>query len=394
VKEEKKYVCFIHVKKNETLQTIRIIMIATLRHHHHKRCRRVSSLLSISNNYGDDQPPHVYSYLSYCSKRRMTRTNNENDHNRTSIMIRRRTNKPNRFPMPSSSSFFMKGKVNETNQCTKQNHSTTNNNNPKKDDPPHHNRSFVLLLKQRTISTMETIVSKIYPAGFGWQYMSLVTEYPSDTIQFAIVTGFGDACGVCFGHIVYYTIKQHLLLLLLFDHDDMDQKTKTLTTPPMIDVKKEIHIGCFLGMGAFCSGTSWQPIVLTLQSYHLSFEHVFLSTIVLCGSIFYIGMRMARTILSGNERLYYIQEPNYHNSHYDGSLALSIGCGTGFFVSTDMITYAPTDHILLSYFGLSTELSPIVACTIAGACVSVGFTTMQSILNIIYPRGKLWNDES
>jgi hypothetical protein len=55
----------------------------------------------------------------------------------------------------------------------------------------------------RFVVTAEVTVSKIFPAGFGWQTSSIIAEthlgYAPDTMAFAMTTGFGDAVGVLRG---------------------------------------------------------------------------------------------------------------------------------------------------------------------------------------------------
>merc|ERR1719408_1033621 len=59
--------------------------------------------------------------------------------------------------------------------------------------------------------TAEVLVSKIFPAGFGWQAGSLVADQKfglgADTMGFALTTGVGDFTGVLVGHTVFYAIK-------------------------------------------------------------------------------------------------------------------------------------------------------------------------------------------
>ena len=57
-------------------------------------------------------------------------------------------------------------------------------------------------LLQRFVVTAEVTVSKIFPAGFGWQTASVLADgmgMQSDTWNFALTTGAGDAIG----YVVY-----------------------------------------------------------------------------------------------------------------------------------------------------------------------------------------------
>lgn len=229
-------------------------------------------------------------------------------------------------------------------------------------------------IANRFISTAEVAVSKIFPAGFGWQTASIVAEnnfgFAADSLNFALTTGAGDAIGVLGGHCAYYGAKKALV----------DSE---------INMTSELQTGILLGSAAFCSGTAWQPLVDALQGANLSFAGVFAGTWVGCGLAFYGGLRAGRTILSGP--LSYIQEPTYENSKNDASLSVVIGGATGFFVGTDA-AYLPDQNFLINIVGIQDGTPDLVGCAIAGSSTSLGFITSQSAFNLMYPAGKCWND--
>ena len=167
--------------------------------------------------------------------------------------------------------------------------------------------------------TSEVTISKIFPAGFGWQSSSiLASNYMGcgpDTVGFALTTGIGDGIGVFAGHCLYNLIKRNV------------------TDDASIDMERETQTGLLLACAAFCSGTAWQPLVNALQGADLSFFQVFAGTWIGCGTAFYLGLRGARTILSGP--FVHIKEPTFENSITDKSLSAAIGGATGFFVGTD-----------------------------------------------------------
>jgi hypothetical protein len=229
-------------------------------------------------------------------------------------------------------------------------------------------------LVDRFIVTAEVTVSKIFPAGFGWQTASIVAAqqgFAGDSLNFALSTGLGDAIGVCLGHMTYYSAK------------------KALVKDSGLNLTQELHTGILLGSAAFCSGTAWQPIVNALQGANLPFQQVFLGTWIGCGVAFYGGLRVARTLLSG--ALEGIEEPTYANSKNDASLSVAIGGATGFFVGTDA-AYLPEQNFLLDVVGIQDGTPDLVGCAIAGTSTSLGFMAAQSSLNVIYPTGKCWND--
>lgn len=223
--------------------------------------------------------------------------------------------------------------------------------------------------------TAEVTVSKIFPAGFGWQSSSILARdflgYSPDTLGFALTTGLGDGIGVFLGNCAYYVAK------------------KNATGDDSINMERETQTGILLGSAAFCSGTVWQPIVNALQAADLSFFQVFAGTWVGCGTAFYLGMRGSRTILSGPFK--HIKEPTFANSITDKSLSAAIGGATGFFVGTDT-AYLPAQNFLINIVGIHDAVPAVTGCVIAGTSTSLGFTCAQSTLNVIYPAGKLWND--
>lgn len=230
-------------------------------------------------------------------------------------------------------------------------------------------------LANRFLITAEVTVSKIFPAGFGWQSASIIADthlgYAPDTMAFAYTTGFGDAVGVLLGHTAYFGAK------------------KALLSDSTINMKRELHTGILLGSAAFCSGTVWQPLVDALQGANLSFMQVFTGTWVGCGTAFYLGLRAGRTILSGY--LEHVHEPTYENSKTDMSLSVAIGGATGFFVGTDA-AYLPEQNFLIDIVGIKDGTPDLMGCAIAGSSTALGFGTAQTGMNVIFPAGKCWND--
>jgi hypothetical protein len=226
----------------------------------------------------------------------------------------------------------------------------------------------------RFIITAEVAVSKIFPAGFGWQTGGLIASnqygWAPDSMSFAYATGIGDAIGVLGGHMLYYSAKK-------------------AAVDGSINLTKELHTGILLGSAAFCSGTIWQPCVNALQAANLDFVQVFGGTWVTCGIAFYTGLRVGRTILSGYFQ--HIQEPTYANSKTDASLSAVIGGAGGFFVGTDAV-YLPDQNFLIDVVGIKEGTPDLAACAIAGTSTAMGFSVAQTGFNFIFPAGKCWND--
>jgi len=229
-------------------------------------------------------------------------------------------------------------------------------------------------IADRFILSTEVTVSKIFPAGFGWQSASIVADakgMSADSMSFALTTGFGDAVGVLLGHCAFYGAK------------------KAMTGDSAIDMTKELHTGILLGSAAMCSGTAWQPLVNALQGANLSFPAVFAGTWVGCGTAFYFGLRAGRTILPGF--LEHVHEPTYENSTRDAALSVAIGGATGYFVGTDAV-YLPDQNFLINIVGIPDGTPDLTGCAIAGSSTALGFMSAQTGMNLIYPKGKSWND--
>lgn len=228
-------------------------------------------------------------------------------------------------------------------------------------------------MANRFLVTAEVTVSKIFPAGFGWQSASVVADgmgMQADSFNFAVTTGAGDAVGVLGGHVGFFAVKKAIV-------------------DSSIDLKREFHTGVLLSTAAFCSGTAWQPLVNALQGAELSFSGVFWGTWAGCGTAFYLGLRGARTILSGSFE--HIHEPTYENSKSDASLSTAIGGATGFFVGTDA-AYLPDQNFLIDVVGIADGTPDLAGAAIAGSSTALGFTAAQTGLNVIFPSGKCWND--
>ena len=101
---------------------------------------------------------------------------------------------------------------------------------------------------QRFQITAEVVVSKLFPAGFSWQYGSIVAGnagFEATDMGFFALTGLGDLTGVFVGHSLFYGIKGMVT--------------------GKGDFSTELQTGFFLGSAAFCSGAIWQPAVNFLQ---------------------------------------------------------------------------------------------------------------------------------
>jgi len=211
---------------------------------------------------------------------------------------------------------------------------------------------------QRMILTGEITVSKLFPAGFGWQAASVAASWSgfgATDVALWLATGVGDALGVFLGHMIYMIIKKSIFTSKksLFD---------------------EFGIATWLGTAAFCSGTLWQPSVNFFGGLGLAFPSVALLTALVCASAFCVGLRLGRRLYTGLG----IEKPHYRNFTEDAGLSLAIGGASGMFVGTDVtIPKNPFD----SFVGVYPDMDPLTGCFKAGTSTAVGFAFFHSIQN-------------
>ena len=208
--------------------------------------------------------------------------------------------------------------------------------------------------------TIEVIISKIFPAGFGWQAASVVAGnqgFEADSLNFALTTGAGDFAGVLAGHSTFSILNA------------MVGRGGGLGG--------DLVAGLWLATAAFCSGTAWQP---TVNFLHDQAHCNFATTAVGCGAVtgfcFFVGLRLGRIIYAPLG----LPSMDYANLCGDAMLSVSIGAATGTFVGTD-ITFP--DNVLRPAFGVEDSMSDIEGMVRAGASTSAGFLCMQSVQNIV-----------
>ena len=210
-------------------------------------------------------------------------------------------------------------------------------------------------------------VSKLFPAGFGWQYSSGIAEdtfgLEANDYGFFIVTGLGDFCGVFAGHFSYYLAKK-----ILYDRS--------------IVVGEQAHVALWLAAAAFASGGMWQPFVNFFQACSGEGNHFnthLMATMACCGTMFYTGLRVGRYFLS--PVLTGIPACDYNNLRADAQLSVAIGGATACFVGTD-VSYGDGNW-LRPLVGVEDSFGTIHGCVLAGTSTALGFTTVQIAENIV-----------
>lgn len=232
-------------------------------------------------------------------------------------------------------------------------------------------KSWSTTLVDRFTVTAEVAVSKLLPAGMGWQGFSCLAEgmgLGATDAGFFLITGSGDALGVAVGHTLYYTIKKNVY----------DQS---------IDLKQQAQAALLLGTATFCSGAAWQPAVNMFQGLETSFVTAAVGTGVITGSMFFTGLRLGRTMYGNMD---HIEKGNSDNLAADAKLSAAIGGATAAFVGTD-VSYGD-ENFLRPVVGIEESMGAAEGIMRAGLSTMGGFTAAQTVQNVTFPRGKNWLD--
>merc|ERR1719230_2029975 len=224
-------------------------------------------------------------------------------------------------------------------------------------------------LGARMALTAEVLVSKIFPAGFGWQTASLVADQSfglgAETAGFAVLTGLGDFSGVLLGHSLFYGIKN-----------------------AGADVGKEVQVASWLASSAFLAGTAWQPSVNALTAAGLGFNSVAVGTGVITGACFMVGLRVFRMAYSGFMSA--IVPGDSSNMMADAQLSTAIGGGTACFVGTD-VSFGDANW-LRPIVGVEETTPDLLGCVKAGTSTFLGFAVVQTAENVLIPAKSCWTD--
>lgn len=233
------------------------------------------------------------------------------------------------------------------------------------------------VLAKRFIVTAEVCLSKIFPAGFGWQAGGVVAGhmgFGSTDVELFLIAGAGDAIGVGIGHFAYYAIK-----------NAMGYKQ---------DLTVTAHTSVLLSTACMFSGTAWQPVVNFLHdTAHLDFNGVAVGTVGACAFAFFTGLRFGRLIWS--PIIYGVAPNSYENLKADVGLGIAVGGATGTFVGTDVSFVTPEgvdSNWLRPYVGVEDSFSEVKGMVTAGVSTSLGFTIAQSAQNVTLSPGKNWVD--
>lgn len=233
--------------------------------------------------------------------------------------------------------------------------------------------AYVDALLPRFLTTAEIAVSKIFPAGFGWQGASVLADnagFAADSLGFYMFTGAGDFAGVFIGHTAYFGLKR-----ALFDKS--------------INMAAEAQTALLLASAAFGSGFVWQLALNGFQAAALPFATCALGTAAVCGATFFGGLRVSRAVYP-KLGMKYIEAPTYRNLRDDAALSVAIGGATGMFVGTDV---SMADNVFRGFVGIEDGFSTATGMAIAGKSTAVGFLGVQAAMNAFLPAGRNWLDQ-
>lgn len=230
-------------------------------------------------------------------------------------------------------------------------------------------------LKRRLFVTMEVAISKIFPAGFGWQTAATLAEgagLQATDMSFFLATGMGDGAMVALGHTTYMMLKK----LYTGDED--------------INMSHQMQTGIWLGSAAVCSGTVWQPTVNALQATGWHFTPSLLVTGGVAVGAFYTGLRLGRLFYGKTLNWDGVENANYSNLKADAALSVAVGGAGGAFLGCDL-SYGAS-NFLGPIVGVSPDAAALTGSLLAGSSTALGFTAVQMGQNIIYPKDKCWVD--
>lgn len=221
----------------------------------------------------------------------------------------------------------------------------------------------------RMALTAEVLVSKIFPAGFGWQTASLVADQSfglgAESAGFALMTGLGDFTGVFIGHALFYGIKNM-----------------------GANFGSELQTGTWLATSAFLAGTAWQPTVNALTAAGLGFNAVAVGTGAITGACFLVGLRVGRGVYGSFMPA--IAKGTGANFVNDAQLSVAIGGGTACFVGTD-VSFGDANW-LRPIVGVEETTPDLLGCVKAGTSTFLGFGAVQVAQNIVIPAKSCWTD--
>jgi len=234
--------------------------------------------------------------------------------------------------------------------------------------------------------TLEITVSKLIPAGAGWQAMGTFAsslDLASSSASFALLTGIGDGLGVGLGHMLYKTCQRAIVRSSNKKRSPQEQLQE-----PSLPV--ELQTAIYLGSAAFCSGAVWQPVVnLLTETFPSDFYSIMSGTGVVCTAAFFAGLRAGRILYGKSGLLPAIAPNSIQNLKGDALLSVSIGGGAACFVGTD---YSMIGNPFRALLGIAPTDTALMGCVRAGTSTSIGYFAIQTAQNLALPIGMNYLD--
>ncbi|KAL7555018.1 hypothetical protein ACHAWF_018599 [Thalassiosira exigua] len=221
--------------------------------------------------------------------------------------------------------------------------------------------------------TAEVAVSKIFPAGFGWQTAAYFAEnagMEATDLSFFLSTGIGDGIGVCVCHTLYMAAK------------------KAVTGNGDISVGKELQVGTMLGSAAVCSGGIWQAFFTGLRLARLAYSPIMEGV----EEATYANLKgTVEQVCPMNVRaLKLIVSFGFFWLSADAALSVAVGGAAGCFLGTD-VSYGAANWMGPA-IGIQDTYTPLVSSAVAGTSTMLGFSVIQTGENLVYAKDKCWVD--
>lgn len=237
-------------------------------------------------------------------------------------------------------------------------------------------RRLGLRVRARLCTTVAVSLAKVFLAGASWQAAGLASDAAGvggehtappfqTTLAFSVYTGAGDMCGVLVGALLLECLSPGAPAIADAD-DHRDRWSRFLkSTAPLL-------------LGSFLSGSIWQGVVDGCYDAQMNFDIAMLSVAFICGLVFFMGMTTGRAVF---------QLPR--DTLRDCTLAIACGCGSAFFIGTDMRYQG---NWLQVFVGERTGKDTLDIFK-AALSTFLGFNFGMFFLMLLVPEGLCWTDD-
>eukprot|EP00041_Stephanoeca_diplocostata_P003943 m.39541 g.39541 ORF g.39541 m.39541 type:complete len:320 (-) comp14728_c0_seq1:244-1203(-) len=233
-------------------------------------------------------------------------------------------------------------------------------------------------IKQRLAISLLVACTKMFPCGFGWQLLGFAAPSSFSEMEFACLTGAGDAIGVFCGNLLQSVILRACTHSA--GHKEYQERRRTKLFGSFF-LMAALCDSIILAIGGFCSGTTWQPMVNTVSSTIESFTIGALVVGLACGTAFFVGVSLSEFCTSE----IMTKQTVFRNV----TLSVAVCGGAAFFVGTDA---AYKGNWLVNVVGeRKGETIPYEAVK-AGWSTVLGYLAFQLVMLLVVPMGWLWTE--